>query len=1458
MRKLLVLSFLFSTMGLSAKNSTSSNLDYVKNEGQWETPVLYKTDLHGGWAFLEKNAITYKFLEQTHLHPSKGKHTDQIRGHAFKINWLNANPDVKVKGNDQQPYYNNYFIGNNESKWRSNVGIYRTILYNNIYANIDFKIYSEDALMKSDYIVRQGGNPGDLRFEYQGVDGISLESDGRLKISTSINTLFELKPYAYQIIKGRQKEIKCRYVLEGNILSFQLPDGYNKNYDLIIDPTLVFSTYSGSFSDNWGSSATHDNNGNMYLGGISLGSLYPVTTGAFQTSFNGGSGSEPSDIVITKFNATGTTRLYSTYLGGSSNELLASLISTPNNELIAVMTTSSRDFPTTANAYDRTFNGGSSLTAYEINLPNGSDVAVTKLNAAGSALVGSTYYGGSGNDGTNTSSLTAFNYGDESRSDVAIDNNGNVYITSTTTSSNLPGTSGKAQPSNGGGGSDGLVAKFNSDLSALSWATYYGGSGTDASYSMALDKNNNIFICGGTSSSNLPGSNSGVNTTFKGGTTDGFVAKLNNNGTAVLSSTYLGTNDYDQAYILDLDNNDNVYIFGQTLGNYPVSAGVYSNTGGKQFINKLNNSLNATSFSTVFGSINSSTINITPTALLVDVCGNIYAVGWGGNVNYQGFTDGMAVTADAYKSTTDGSDFYLINFNANATSLKYATFFGEDGGIGDHVDGGTSRFDKNGIVYEAVCASCGASNSFPVTPGVVSSTNNSDNCNMAGFKFNFDLTALQIITATATPPTGCAPLNVSFTYTSTRPGTQYFWDFGDNTSSTVQFPSHTYSNSGTYTVRFILRDPNNCNPVDSTTLTVTVKAKKNSTIDQTICQGQSVTIGNQVFSTTGNYTITFRSAEGCDSVVTLHLTVNNRIINNITRSVCPGGSVVVGNHTYTQSGSYKDTLRSFFGCDSIVNLTLIVNPNKTVNLSRTICAGQSVSIGNQTYSTTGNYSVTIRSAQGCDSTINLSLLVIPNKSTDISRTICEGQSVSIGNQTFSTAGNYAVTLSSAQGCDSVVHLSLLVNPKKTTNISRTICDGGSVSIGNETFTTSGNYSVTFQSAQGCDSIVRLSLTVNPVKRTQLNYTVCTGTVITIGNQPFSTSGNYTVTLSSSLGCDSIIQLSLLEKDTLSETINRTICKGQNYTIGNQSFEQPGNYEVTIKAAAGCDSTVYLSLSVLDTARESISRTICEGDSITVGSQIFQDAGNYTVSLPSAAGCDSLVYVSLTVLEKKTAALSASICQGETFSLGNQTFNQTGNYTIHLVSAEGCDSAVSLTLTVNPLPMIDAVADRNSALATQQIQLNVITSESLSYNWSPADLLNNATLQNPTAYITAPTWFYVTATNTTTQCITRDSVFIDLDYLPCTKENIFIPDAFTPNGDGVNDKFYIRTTILKVMHLEIYDRWGHKVFETDSITEGWDGTYKGQPEMMDAYGYYLRGECIQGGKISAKGNLSLIK
>jgi gliding motility-associated-like protein len=1046
---LLILSCLLN-MATWAHDFQAPELEYIENKGQWDSRVQFKADLHGGWAFLQNQSIRYLFYDHTAikhgpervngLREGISESFDTARpktfnAQAYEVSWIGANQTIP-QATSVEPHHYNFFTHPDPSRWKSQVRATKKVKYNNLYPNIDLEVYSMGASMKSDYIVRKGGNPADIRLQYEGINQMQLLSDGRLLIVTSVTDVFEYEPYAYQKINGRDVEVLCKYVLKGNELSFDFPKGYDELHELVIDPTLIFSTYSGSPSDNWGASSTNDRAGNMFLGGIVLGANFPTTLGAFQTVFGGGSGFNGTDVVITKFNATGTARLYSTFLGGASNELLTSLYCTDQDELIALITTGSVNFPTTQNAYRRQFSGGISTNALagSIPFPSGTDIAVVKFSASGSALVGSTFFGGSGNDGLNNAFGLLFNYGDESRSDIAVDGQGNIYVSSVTNSPNLPGTLGSLQPSLAGS-TDGLVFKMNANLSALSWASYYGGSAADAAYSIKLDQQNNILICGGTASRSLPGTTNGLNNTYRGGVVDGYVAKLNNAGTAIINATYLGTNNYDQAFLLDLDNAGNPVVFGQTLGVYPLTPGTYRNNGAKQFIHKLNNALTETVFSTVFGTVDYEFVNITPTALLVDVCGNIYAVGWGGAINFffqenAGLTGGMPTTPDAFRRNTDNSDFYLISLSSDGSQLLYASYFGELGsqfaGTGeDHVDGGTSRFDKNGIVYQAVCASCGGTSGFPVTPGVVGPNNNSTNCNMAGFKFRFDLLALQIITAGATPSQGCSPLTATFDYTATRPGTSFFWDFGDGVTSNLERPTHTYNEPGVYHVKFVIRNPADCNPADSTTFSLTVLSTERTRIERTICEGQTVNVGNQSFSEEGVYTVNLQSVTGCDSVVTLVLTFVDTVLTNLDLTICSGESFQLGSQILTASGTYSAAFETQEGCDSLVTLQLTVLEPIVKNLERAICEGQSVTVGTESFSATGSYSVLLTSSKGCDSTVLLSLLVANQFVLELDELICQGESILIGGQRFTQSGNYEVVLAGSS-CDTVIRLNLEV------------------------------------------------------------------------------------------------------------------------------------------------------------------------------------------------------------------------------------------------------------------------------------------------------------------------------------------------------------------------------------------------------------------------------------------------
>lgn len=732
--------------------AVGQKLEFVENRGQWDARARYVAELPAGRLFVEPGGLTYAFVDAALLNhhqaaaPKTGSAapapTDQIRAHALRVRFAGAAAQVALAATEPTSEVRNYFYGNDPAKWAAAVPGFRQLRYAGLWPGIDARLYeNRDQKLEYDFELAPGADPARIQLRYEGADGLALQPDGSLQVRTSLGALTELAPQAWQTdARGQRRVVACQYVVRGNAVSFRLGT-YDHQRPLTIDPTIVFSTYTGSTADNWGFTATYDAQGNLYSGGIAFGLGYPTTTGAFQTNFG-----SLVDIALIKYNTATTgaaARVWATYIGGTGHEYPHSLVVNSQNELLLLGSTSSGNYPTTATAYDRTFNGGTSITPIPSNtLGNGSDIVVTHLSANGGQLLGSTLLGGSGNDGLLNPAAPdrlTLNYGDAFRGDILTDAAGNVYIASCTASPDFPVANGF----NGtykGGATDAVVCKLTPDLSKLVWSSLLGGNGSDGAYSLQLDDAGNIYVAGGTYSTDLPVPATALNARNQG-RQDGFVARISNDGTQLLQATYLGTGSYDQAYILQLDAEGSVYVLGQSLGSYPVTPGHYSNANAHQFIHKLNPALTTTLFSTVIGS-GQPTLDFSPTAFLVDQCNRIYLTGWGGGPNAayysNGFVTRLPLTGNALRSTTNGSDFYLMQLSADAMALSYATFFGEVNGA-NHVDGGTSRFDPRGIVYQAVCA-CGDGISFPIPPGAgtYSPTAGTYNCNNAAFKFNFD------------------------------------------------------------------------------------------------------------------------------------------------------------------------------------------------------------------------------------------------------------------------------------------------------------------------------------------------------------------------------------------------------------------------------------------------------------------------------------------------------------------------------------------------------------------------------------------------------------------------------------------------------------------------------------------------------------------------------------------------
>lgn len=1470
-----------------------SEMRFVENKGQWESSVRFRSKIPNGNIFLEKTGFCFALYDPndlSHLHHPSHADAAVIKGHAFREKFLGANPGVILKGDNPYSDFSNYFLGNNPAHWASEAKIFAQVRYQNLYQGVDLLLQSKgEELLKYDLIVSPGADVSQIILGYEGTDGLQIKN-GELWIKTSVGSIMEQKPYAYQILDGEKSEIPCHFRLNGNEVSFYFPVGYDREHELIIDPNVVFSTYTGSTADNFGFTATYDLQGNLYLGGIAFNLGYPTTVGAFQTNFFG-----VVDVSISKFNATGTSLIYSTYLGGSNTETPSSLIVNNQNELIVLGTTGSSNFPTTITGFDRTFNGGA-YVSFQMNgatYSNGTDIFVTRFNATGTALMGSTYMGGSANDGINYNSVAQLqsNYGDQFRGEVIVDSLDNIYVASSTLSVNFPVTAGVFQPASRGL-QEGVVFKLNPNLSSLMWSSYLGGTGVDAAYSLKLDNSNNLFVCGGTTSNNLNATAGALNPSFLG-TVDGYIAKIANSGTNLSRITYVGTSAYDQCYFVEIDRFGLIYVYGQTKGTYPVSSGVYSNANAKQFIHKLSNDLNSTGFSTTFGSGN--LLNISPTAFLVDTCGHIYASGWGGNTNIiwnstAGRTTGMPVTSDAFKTTTDGSDFYFIVFGPDASTLQYATFFGGTGSD-EHVDGGTSRFDKRGAIYQAVCAGCGGNSLFPTTSGAWSTTNRSVNCNALGLKIEFNLTGTRVSIQAFPRATGCVPLTVQFQSNVTN-AQSIIWHFGDGASSSLANPVHTYTDTGIYRVMLIGLDSNTCNITDTAFLSVWVRndtlSADFSPLIQIDCDSNLVSIASSGLPSTRyswsmgdntNYsTPSIQHKYSSPGTYTIQLIVTDsskcNLIDTFTRQVTISPSVRA---TFTPNSSQ--------GCvPHTANFSVVNLPSATYQWffgDGTSGSGSSVT---HTYNTAGTFQVmlVVTDTNSCNKIDTAYGIVITSDSA--------AQANFNFNRTFINCDTILITAwSDYQGED--FELWDFGDGFQASNTDTVT----------HIYTTAGTYTITHyirDNEMACNPLdtSRVSFSLNPLGMSvsvpdtsgcaplRVNYWGNSGLPTTRYYWFFgdgdSASGN---NVSHTFRNPGNFRLKVVAVDT-------NTCTGADSSFAQINIISDSvlaNFQLTV--LNDCDSNL-----VIDLTNQSVNGTQyfwTFGDGTTSNqtneNHSYRLPGSYTVKLVvvGAGQCNSVDSVSRIVrllpnsyadFQTENVCIQSPVqfinlsnpsarfiwhfgdTRFSTIFSPSHRYSIPKVYTVHLIMIDSASCNVTDTAThdveVYDQPTAGFLIGNDTFKFETPIQLR---NNSINYNNLLWDMGDGTTIQDETSPVHTyqrPGWFDICITASNDDCVDTMCRSVYISYFGM----VGVPNAFSPNGDAVNDVVKVEGRGIVELTFRIFNRWGEKVFETNNQNEGWNGMYKGTLQEVDAYTYTADATLVNGEFVSLKGNITLLR
>ena len=685
-------------------------LAFVRNAGQLDRRVRYSAQAGGARIHLTPGAVT--------LALAKGR-----RGLALRLAFLGASSSAPITGAGRGPGRLSYLIGNDPARWQRNLPTYREVVYRGLWPGVDLAVRGRGGQLKYEFRLAPGADPARIRPAYHGQERLSLDRNGALRVETALGLLRDSRPVSYQPIAGRRVAVRSRFALgEDGAYRFVL-GSYDPRYPLIIDPGLVYSTYIGGVGYDAGSGIAVNAAGSAYVAGTTSSRNLPTTAGAFDRSYNGASTTVGGDVFVMKLNPAGTALAYLTYLGGRGSESAGKIAVNGAGNAYLTGVSSSTNFPTTAGAFDRSYNGG------------GGDAFVAKLNAAGTALAYSTYLGGSRSD---------------SGGAVAVGKSGSAYVMGSTNSTDFPTTARAFDRSYNGGGRDGgkgdvFVLRLNAAGNALSYATYVGGRGSESGSGIAVDGTGRAYVAGSTYSRSFPTTPGAFDTSFFRGDLDAFVTKLNAAGSALVYSTYLGGKNGEYGEGIAVDRAGCAYVIGATGSrDFPTTAGALDrsyNGNLDAFVSKINAVGSALVYSTYLGGGELEEGE----DIAVDRDGSAYLAGY---TTSRGFPTTPRAFDRRYNGNNSGgvpgSDVFVTKLRPTGTAIEYSTYFG-GGAVPDIYDESAGNDDVSGIAVDGTgrfyVTGSTHSRSFPTTVGAIDTRLGGDYGDEDGFVARLDLLA---------------------------------------------------------------------------------------------------------------------------------------------------------------------------------------------------------------------------------------------------------------------------------------------------------------------------------------------------------------------------------------------------------------------------------------------------------------------------------------------------------------------------------------------------------------------------------------------------------------------------------------------------------------------------------------------------------------------------------------------
>lgn len=698
------------------------------------------------------------------------------------------------------------------------------------------------------------------------------------------------------------------------------------------------------------------------------------------------------------------------------------------------------------------------------------------------------------------------------------------------------------------------------------------------------------------------------------------------------------------------------------------------------------------------------------------------------------------------------------------------------------------------------------------------------------------------------------------------------------TASTCTNEGYLFANQLRYTTgiyRDTIPTASGCDNITILNLSVFESIDHNLEVD--MCEGATYDFNGRLLNTSGVYFDTLQTTMGCDSSIQLQLQIHSPVEYQFSDVFCGGDSYDFNGRILNHAGTYRDTLTTATFCDSIVTLRLSVVDAITFDFSEQICTGSTYNFNGRSLSSSGVYMDTLQNIVGCDSIVTLNLEVIDEIHASLTETICMGATYTFNEQNLTSAGVYLDTLASVLGCDSIVRLDLRVQDRIVEEINTEMCTGGVYIFNNQSFYHTGTYIDTVVNSMGCEEILILNLSVLPSVNYEYSEQICAGESYLFDNQYLTTTGDYQTIIPAASGCDSIVMLHLEVIPVPENTVTQAqICQGDSYHFNQQTLTREGVYFDTLHTDMGCDSVIMLQLIVLDQLiGDTTQVSIATDESYDFHQQNYTTSGFYTATLTSANGCDSLVFLDLTVVMSDPCATAIvfepfstpttcsvanngsiqinttahhddylySINGGQSFQT-EPIFNQlaNGDYAVVIEDINGCLSAtqtVTIATDDTTILEIELPKDQNAMLGDSlTIAIENANFTPTRYEWQSDQSITCDTCDRLMVSAIETTDYQLIAWDKN-GCSATDELTIFVDQ----RSFFYLPNAFSPNGDDVNDFLTFGSRpdyIQQIDYFSVFNRWGELIFEQKGVSpnnfKGWDGKYKGQAMSNGIYVY----------------------